>query len=151
MWFRVNGVPSVVTIGRREALWSEIAEMAAVRGAQMHFHLSCDTDATTQGALLRRQLWANLASFRTFTATVNATGGSTIWDDFRRSRKRTPTGYGSYCAVALARAGSGEQIIYATQTVSPTNPHFADLTGKTNPQMKDWYEMGAHVIDSDAP
>jgi len=151
MWFRVNGVPSVVTIGRREALWSEIAEMAAVRGAQMHFHLSYDTDATTRSALLRRQLWANLASFRTFTATVNATGGSTIWDDFRRSRKRTPTGYGSYCAVALAQAGNGEQIIYATQTVSPTNPHFGDLTGKTNPQMKNWYEMGAHVIDSDVP
>jgi len=56
MWFRVNGVPSVVTIGRREALWSEIAEMAAVRGAQMHFHLSCDTDTTTQAALLRRQI-----------------------------------------------------------------------------------------------
>jgi len=149
MWFRVNGVPSVVTIGRREALWSEIAEMAAVRGAQMHFHLSYETDTTTQSALLRRQLWANLASFWTFTATVNATGGSTIWEDFRRSRKRTPTGYGSYCAVAVARAGNGEQIIYATQIVSPTNPHFGNLTGKTNPQMKDWYEMGAHVIDSE--
>ncbi|MBM3333163.1 carbon-nitrogen hydrolase family protein [Candidatus Sumerlaeota bacterium] len=164
MWFRVNGVPSVVTIGRREALWSEIAELAAVRGAQMHFHLSYDTDTTTQGALLRRQLWANLASFRTFTATVNAAapnrlarpsapanGESAIWDDFRRFRKRTPTGYGTYCAVALARAGSGEQIIYAKQTVERSNAHFRTMTGTTNPQMTDWYEMGAHVIEAGSP
>jgi len=146
MWFRVNGVPAVVTIGRREALWSELAELAAVRGAQLHLHLEHDADTTTQGALLRRQLWANLASFWTLTATVNATGDSTIWDDFRRARKRTPTGYGSYCAVPLARAGAGDEIICATQTVARSNPQFGNLTGKTNPQMTDWYKTGAHVI-----
>lgn len=162
MWFRINGVPSIVTVGRREALWSEMAELAAVRGAQVHLHLSYDTDATTQGALLRRQLWANLASFHTFTATVNAAspdqlarpsapagGGSVIWEDFRRARKQTPTGYGTYCAVALTRAGSGEQIICATQAVARSNPHFGIVTGKTNPQMADWYEMGARVMDSE--
>ncbi len=151
MWFRIKGVPAVVTLGQREALWSEIAELAAVRGAQIHVHLSYDTDITTQAALLRRQLYVNLATFNTFAATVNATGETAIWEDYRRDRKRTPAGYGFYCARVLARATEGEQTLYAEQTVSRTNPHFARITGNTNPQMKDWFEMGARAIDADTP
>src|SRR5262249_7276281 len=71
MWFTIKDVPCVVTIGR-DALWSEIAEMAAWRGAQVHLHLAYDRDTSAAGATRRNQLWANLASFRTFTATVNA-------------------------------------------------------------------------------
>ena len=41
MWFRVKGVPAVVTIGR-DGLWSEIAELAAVAGAQVHIHLAAE-------------------------------------------------------------------------------------------------------------
>lgn len=71
LWFEVRGVPTVVTVGQ-DALWSEIAELAAVRGAQVHLHLAYDRDSSAAGTLRRRQLWANLASFRTLTATVNA-------------------------------------------------------------------------------
>ena len=97
MWFRLNGVPAVVTVGRREALWNELAELAALRGAQIHVHLEYDTDVRPEGALLRRQLWVTMASYRTLTATVNtaatdrlaqpslsAAGGSMLWQDFRR-------------------------------------------------------------------
>src|SRR5262249_55520674 len=71
LWFRVKGVAAVVTVGA-DALWSEIAELAAVRGAQVHVHLCYDRDTSAAGALRRRQLWVNLASYRTFSATVNA-------------------------------------------------------------------------------
>lgn len=41
MWFRVKGVPAVVTMGR-DGLWSELSELAAVAGAQIHVHLDHD-------------------------------------------------------------------------------------------------------------
>src|SRR5262249_3486890 len=105
MWFEVKGVPCVLTIGH-DALWSELAEMAAWRGAQVHLHLAYDRDTSPAGALKRNQLWANLASFRTFTATVNAaspnglpqpsapaSGATAIWDDYHRSQNRQAGGY----------------------------------------------------------
>ena len=38
LWFSVDGVPAVVTIGD-DAHWNELAELAAYRGAQLQFHL----------------------------------------------------------------------------------------------------------------
>jgi len=159
LWFRVKGVPGVVTLGR-DALWSEIAELAATRGAQLHLHIAYERDTSAEGALRRNQLWVNLASYRTFTATVNAAspaglaqpsaaagGGSILWDDFHRGHKGKTGGYGPWSAVKLAEAGSAEEIIYATQQIPQTNPHFRVLTDRTNPQMRPWYATGARVID----
>lgn len=161
MWFRVKGVPAVVTVGR-DGLWSEIAELAAVRGAQVHVHLDYDGDATPEGAVRRRQFASNLASFRTFTVTVNAAdsagvpqaglpggGGSAVWEDFRRNRTRTAEGFPAYSAVRLAEGGKGEQMLIARQTVAARNPYYRLMTEKTNPQMKPWYDMGARVIDAE--
>jgi predicted amidohydrolase len=158
MWFELDGVHGVVTIGG-ESLWSEIAELAAVRGAQLHLHLSYTWDASAAAALRRKQLWTNLASFRTFTATVNAadcshlanpsepaSGGSALWDDFHRGSRRATGGYGPYSAVRMAEASSGQQMLYASQTVQKSNPQFGIITGKTNPQMKPWFEAGACVL-----
>src|SRR5262249_55094988 len=127
MWFAVKGVPCVVTIGG-DALWSEIAEMAAWRGAEIHLHLAYDRDTSSAGAVRRNQLWANLASFRTFTATVNAAspekltepsldaaGGSVIWDDYHRSSSGKAGGYAPYSAVRVAEAKEQETMLYATQ------------------------------------
>jgi predicted amidohydrolase len=161
MWFELKGVPCVVTIGR-EALWSEMAEMAAWRGAQIHLHLTYDRDPSPEGALKRKQLWANLASFHTFTATVNAaaptglarpsapaSGGSTIWDDYHRGQNRKAGGYGPYSAVPMFAAKDSETIVYATQVVPKTNPQFGILTEKTNRPMKAWYAAGANAIFAD--
>jgi len=158
MWFQVNGVPAVVTIGH-DALWSELAELAAVRGAQIHLHLCYDRDISATGRLLRKQLWANLASFKTFTATVNAAspasvpqpsapadGGSIIWQDFHRAATGSIGGYAPHSAVRLAEAREGETILYATQIIPPINPHFRQLTEMHNPQMKAWYIAGAQAI-----
>jgi len=155
MWFEIRGVPCVVTIGR-DALWSEIAELAALRGVQIHLHLSYDRDTSPTAELRRRQLWVNLASYRTFTATVNAAspralphpssdagGGSTLWDDFHRGANRKTGGYGPYCAVPLAEAQRDETLIVASQTIPKSNPQFRTLTQKTNPQMAPWYVTGA--------
>jgi predicted amidohydrolase len=158
MWFTIKGVPCVVTIGR-DALWSEIAEMAAWRGAQVHLHLAYDRDTTPEADLCRQQIWANLASFRTFTATVNAasperlrspsspaSGGSVIWDDYHRSSSGKAGGYAPHSAVRLIDATHEQTILYATQKVPETNPQFKILTDKTNRPMTAWYATGASAI-----
>jgi predicted amidohydrolase len=162
MWFAIKGVPCVVTIGR-DALWSEIAEMAAWRGAQVHLHLAYDRDPSAEAGLLRHQLWANLASFRTLTATVNAaspeklhdpsapaSGGSILWDDYHRSSSGKAGGYAPHSAVRLAEATSEQTILYATQKVPATNPQFKILTDKTNRPMTAWYATGANAIYASA-
>lgn len=155
MWFDIKGIPAVVTIGG-DALWSEIAELAALRGAQVHLHLAYGADVSASGRLRRKQLWANLASFRTFTATVNpatcsSSGGSILWEDFHRAKGGKKGDYAPHSAVRLAEAKQDETVLYATQTVPKTNPQFRILTEKTNPQMTAWYATGARVICADAP
>ena len=156
-------VPAVVTVGR-DGLWSEIAELAAVRGAQLHVHLAYDQDASNEGALFRKQVWCNLASFRTLTVTVNAAapdglaapsasaaGGSAIWEDFHRGAQRGADGFFPYSAVRMAEAGAGEELLVAAQTVPETNSHLGRVTGTTNPQMLPWYLAGARAIAADGP
>jgi predicted amidohydrolase len=151
MWFRIRGVPAVVTVGR-DGLWSEIAELAAVRGAQVHLHLANGRDGRPP---FRQQVWANLASFRTFTATVNAAapadGGSALWEDFRRTKAGPEGGFFPHSAVRLAEAGAGEELLTATQTVFETNAHLDRLTRTTYPQMRAWYLTGAKAIAAEVP
>ena len=158
MWLEIKGVPCVLTVGR-DALWSELAELAAVRGALVHLHLAYGRETSPEADLRRRQLWVNLASFRTFTATVNAasprklpnpsaeaSGGSILWDDFHRAKNRKMGGYAPYSAVPVARAGQAETILYATQAIPERNSQFRVVTERTNAQMKPWYVTGAKLI-----
>ena len=164
MWFRIKGVPSVVSIGG-DAVWSEIAELAAVAGAQMHFHISYDRDTSEEATLRRTQLWVNLASYRTLTLTVNAAsptttrspsaganGGSAIWGDIVIEREKPRTDidlFSPYSADRLVKAGIDEQIIYATERVSKENPHIK-MVQRKNPQMASWYAAGARIMANGA-
>jgi hypothetical protein len=168
MWFEVKGVPAVVTIGK-EALWSEIAEMAALAGAELHFHLSYGHDAGAEAALRRLQIWNNLASFHTFTATVNAasprgmpspsapaSGGSALWDDLDgaaetrlavREQKKKPGHellpiYSSFSANCVAVAGQEERLLYASCKPNRNNAH---RCARYNPAMAAWYALGAKL------
>jgi predicted amidohydrolase len=160
MWCRIKGVPAVVTVGR-DALCSEVAELAAVRGAQVHLHLAYDRDVTPGATRRRRQLWLNLANFRTLTVAVNAAdaghlpapsapaqGGSVIWEDFRREPHATArrSGAGPWSAYRLAEAAEGEEVLYARQTVLPVNEHYRRMTETINPQMRPWFALGAQAI-----
>ncbi len=162
MWFQVKGSWAAVTMGG-DALWSEMAELAAVRGAQIHCHLAHDPDQTAAAALRRRQLWVNLASFHTLTVTVNAacpdelpdrslpgSGESIIWEDFHRAIQGGHGGFAPYSAYPVCCAGRGEEIIYATRQLPAVNPQFEDMTGRVTPQMKPWYSAGALAMDAEA-
>ena len=163
MWFALRGAPAVVTVGS-DARWSELAELGAARGAQVHLHLSYDRDVSAGASRRRKQLWVNLANFRTFTATVNAAspetlahpsvpaqGGSILWEDYRREPHATARriGHGPWSAYRLAEAAEGEALFCATQVTLPVNPHFGHLTDTRNPQMRPWYALGAQLMYAD--
>ena len=160
MWFTVKGVPAIVTIGR-DALWTELAEMAAVAGARLVIHLDGDTAATDEARQRRLQVWSNHASFLTFTATVGPVDAA-IWDDLRgmeeisaeaKRRSRPDTGavavYSPWSANLVARtpASSPAELLVATRTIpAGPNPHHPLQTTRYNPQMDAWYRLGAAMI-----
>jgi predicted amidohydrolase len=165
MWFKVKGVPAIVTIGS-DARWNEMAELAAVRGAQLLFNLSYDEDVSEAAALRRTQFWVQLASFCTFSATVNAAdpqgiarpsvpanGGSCLWEDFNGHRKK-PTGsvevFSQYSACRVLSAGRQEKIIYARRTIPKLNSFFARLVSGRYPHLEPWYYRGARIIGGDS-
>lgn len=162
MWFRVKGVPAVVTVGD-DALWTELAELAAVAGAQIHVHLDHDPADDPDAALRRLQVWSNLASFQTFSVTANVVG-SAIWDDLRdlderqaevRGLSRPDTGsmevYSPFSANLVVRAGATSQLITATRRVRPRNRYHPARTSNFNPQMDAWYRLGAAIVHPGKP
>jgi len=164
MWFRVKGAPAIVTIGS-DARWNEIGELAAVRGAQLLFNLSYDGNTSEAAALQRTQFWVQLASFCTFSATVNAAdpqglarpsvaanGGSCLWEDFDGHRKK-PAGnvevFSQYSACCVVSAGRQEKIIYAKRTMPGQNTYFRRLISRRYPHLEPWYHLGARIVGGD--
>lgn len=151
LWFELRGARGVVTLGA-DALWSELAELAALAGAGLHVHLA---NAGAEGSASRRQLWANLASYYTFTATVNAaapaSGGSTLWHDFRptTNHRREIDGRVLFSAHRLATAGSDAALLVARQTLPRENLAHRAMTAITAPVMRPWYDAGARAIVGD--
>jgi predicted amidohydrolase len=156
MWFRVKGVPAIVTLGR-DALWTELSELSAVAGAGIHIHLDHEIDDTSAARQRRLETWANMASFSTFTASANV-GEALIWDDLRgRDESRAvvkglpqpDTGtvevYSPFSANLVSRA-SASSLAVATRRVPAVNSHHPGRTSSMNPQMKTWYELGASLI-----
>jgi hypothetical protein len=157
MWFRVKGVPAVVTIGD-DVLWTELAELAAVAGAQVHVHLDADTATASEAALRRLQLWSNLASFMTFSAMANPVG-SAIWDDLHASDEtraevrglpRPDTGpvevYSPFSANLVVRANAGQTFLFASRRVNKSNGFYPRRSASLNPQMDPWYRLGAALV-----
>ncbi|OHB79410.1 MAG: hypothetical protein A2Z25_21370 [Planctomycetes bacterium RBG_16_55_9] len=164
MWFKVKGVPAVVTIGS-DARWNEIGELAAVRGAQLLFNLSYDQNTSDAATLLRTQFWVQLASFYTFSATVNAAdprdlarpsvtanGGSSLWLDFEGHKKKPLDDievFSQYSACRIASAGRREEILYAKRAMPKQNMYFQRFVSRRYPHLESWYHLGARVICGD--
>jgi predicted amidohydrolase len=165
LWFKVKGVPAIVTIGS-DARWNEIGELAAVRGVQLLFNLSYDEDVSEAATLRRTQFWVQLASFCTFSATVNAAdsqdvarpsvpanGGSCLWEDFN-GHKKEPAGtvevFSQYSACRVVSAGRQEKIIYAQRTMPQLNPYFTRLVARRHPYLEPWYHLGVRIVGGDS-
>lgn len=79
LWFRLKGVPAIVTIGS-DADWVEIGDLAANRGMILHFHLSYDADANADRAMLRKQRNIQALRYAQFGAVVNAADPTGLTD-----------------------------------------------------------------------
>jgi predicted amidohydrolase len=165
MWFKVKGVPAIVTVGS-DARWNEIGELAAVRGAQLLLNLCYGGNESEAQTLRRTQFWVQLASFCTFSATVNAAvpqglvrpsdpanGGSCIWEDFDGHRKK-PGGkvevFSQYSACRVVSTGPQETILYAKRVMPRLNPYFARLVARRYPHLEPWYHLGARIVGGDS-
>jgi predicted amidohydrolase len=71
MWFSLKGVPSIITVGD-DANWVEIGDLAANRGMYLHFHISYESDASSEQATLRKQRNLLALRYARYGAVVNA-------------------------------------------------------------------------------
>jgi predicted amidohydrolase len=163
MWFRLDGIPAIVTMGDRDALWSEISELAAASGAQIRIHLAHDTSTGEQADLERRQIGAAMSSCVMLTAVVNAAapsaaGRSAIWDDLdsidkaataiRGGRLTKPESvfiYSPWSANLVTEANGDEQILYVTRRVNKLNPHLSRATPLAS-KAQAWWNSGVSLI-----
>jgi predicted amidohydrolase len=156
MWFQVNGVWSIVTTGD-DVLWNELAELAALRGARLHCHLSHHRNVNAAEALLHEQMTATFASYRMLTIASNPlfpelqtdpdarfSVGSGIWDDLEA---------GNWCAVKVHAGRPWENVFSAPRLIpGPANP--VRQTGywrKGSPQYRSWMMAGAAAMDRELP
>jgi predicted amidohydrolase len=152
MWFQVKGIWSIVTIGD-DVLWNEMAELAALRGARLHCHLSHRRCKSPGEALLHEQGLAGFASYRMLTVAANPifpdlqtdgdarfSVGSGIWDDLEA---------GNWCAVKTHAGRPWEKVFSAPRMVpGPTNPvRQAGYWRKGSPQYRSWMMAGAAAMD----
>ena len=152
MWFYINGVPAVITLGN-ELLWNELAELASIRGAMLHLHLSRRGNERPGGVLHMRQMFSCLASFKNYTVCVNAApaGRSSIWNDTGRYDKRKDIGYAGfwpYFPLRMAEAGGGEDTLFAEISIKDRNRHYEKVVS-FNAQMDSWYKTGGEAIFSE--
>jgi hypothetical protein len=157
VWFQVNGVWSFLTIGD-DALWTEISELAALRGARLHCHLCCNQNMTPDESLLHDQIITNMASFRMLTVVGSPLNsglgdsgdyyflgsGAAVWDDLEA---------GNWCAVKVQSGRPWEKVFSAPRIVpGPGNPlRESGYWLTTTPRYHSWMmagvaAMGAEIV-----
>ncbi len=165
MWFTVKGVHSIVTIGD-EADWIEIADLAANRGMYLHFHISYESDASADDAILRQQRNLLMLRYARYGAVVNAadpgkspnpsspaSGASMIVSREGGHEQPSPAGieyYLPYQTSVVESAGPEEAMIFATRKTAERNDldldrHHGNRGRKSRVQSGwfDWIAAGA--------
>jgi predicted amidohydrolase len=168
MWFELKGVHSIVTIGD-DANWVEIADLAASRGMYLHFHITSETYASADDAMLAKQRNLLMLMYAKYGAVVNAaaptdmsnTGGmSMIVSREGGHNKSAPNGleyYLPYQTSIVKSAGSTERMIFAVRKTSARNDmdlirYWRNRNRKSRVQSGwyGWIERGALLVETDA-
>jgi len=172
MWFTLKGVHAIVTVGG-DADWIEIGDLAANRGMCLHFHISCEADASGDSAIVRRQRNLVGLMFAQYGAVVNAadptglrrpsspaSGGSVIVSREGAHNKAAPEGleyYLPYHTCVVKSAGTGETMICATRKTAARNPLdleklWRNRERKARPQSGwyEWIKQGALLVSGNA-
>jgi len=171
MWFRLKGVPAIVTIGD-DSKWVEIGDLAANRGMYLHFHISYEADSSADAAVLRKQKNLLMLMYAKYGAVVNAADASQLQSPSSPAagismivsregghNKPAPSGleyYLPYQTSIVKSAGLGETMLLATRKTLARND--MDLTNswrnrnRKNRAESGWYEWikkGAWLIETE--
>jgi len=165
MWFTVKGVRAIVTIGD-DADWVEIADLAANRGMYLHFHISYQSDASADDAVVRKQRNLLMLRYAKYGAAVNAAdpsdlpnpssvagGASLIVSRQGGHEQAAPAGieyYLPYQTSVVKSAAAAETIVCATRRTARRNDldldrHFRNRNRRARSQRGwyDWITLGA--------
>jgi predicted amidohydrolase len=165
MWFTIKGVHAIVTIGA-DADWVEIADLAANRGMYLHFHISYQSDASADDAVVRKQRNLLMLRYAKYAAAVNAAdpsdlpnpssaagGVSLIVSRQGGHEQPAPAGieyYLPYQTSVVKGAGTAETMICATRRTTRSNDldldrHHRNRDRRSRPQQGwyDWITLGA--------
>lgn len=170
MWFELNGVHSIVTIGE-DVNFVEIGDLAADRGMVLHFHITHEACSSVEEVTFFKQKHLLMLMYAGFGAVVNAAGTfdpsnpgssaggmSMIVSREGGHNKPAPKGleyYLPYQTSIVRSAGSAETMIIATRKTSARND--MDLIAywrnrnRRNRAQSDWYDWikrGALLIES---
>jgi predicted amidohydrolase len=171
MWFRLKGVPAIVTIGD-DSKWVEIGDLAANRGMYLHFHISYEADSSAEGTILRKQKNLLMLMYAKYGALVNAADASKLQNPSSPAggismivsregghNKPAPSGleyYLPYQTSIVKSAGLGETMLFATRKTLAGND--MDLNNswrnrnRKNRAESGWYEWikkGVWLIEKD--
>lgn len=171
LWFSLKGVQSIVTVGN-DANWVEIGDLAANRGMYLHFHISYDSDDSSEHTVLRKQRNLLALCYAKYGAVVNAGGPSGL---------KHPSGPANGMSMIVSREGGHNQpapkgieyyLPYQTCVVKSagTEPEMIITTRRTGtannmdlnrfwrnrnrrkgglPARYDWITKGAELINSE--
>ena len=165
MWFDLNGVPAIVTIGH-DADWIEIPDLAACRGMSLHFHLTNEVDHNEDQAVIRRQRELLALSYAQLGAVANAVredvehesivgGGSLIVSRVGGHNQPAPDGveyYLPYQTSILKSASTEESLLAVTQRMEAQNPlgaiHYRNRNRRYRKQQgwDHWIRQGTRLI-----
>jgi hypothetical protein len=154
MWFQVNGIWSILTIGD-DVIWNEMGELAALKGARLHCHLRHHRHLSQAEVLRHDQFLAAFASYRLLTIVANPlfpelqthpdarfSVGSGIWDDLAD---------GDWCAMKT-HVGRPWEKVFSGPRIMPgaTNPELQSGYWRKGKLYRDWMRAGAEAMYRDA-
>jgi predicted amidohydrolase len=171
LWFNLKGVPSIVTVGN-DANCVEIGDLAANRGMYLHFHISYDSDTSSEHAVLRKQRNLLALCYAKYGSVVNAadpselknpsgpaSGVSMIVSREGGHNQPAPEGieyYLPYQTSVVKSAGTGSAMIIATRRTSTANNMDLRRFWRNRnrrkgglPERYDWIKNGAALISGD--
>ncbi len=156
MWFELEGVHSIVTIGE-DTNFVEISDLAAARGMVLHFHITNETCTSTEEATLFKQKHLLMLMYAKCGVVVNAGGMSMIVSREGGHNKPAPKGieyYLPYQTSIAQSAGSAETIIFATRKTPARNDtdllaYWRNRNRRNRAQSGwyDWIKKGALLIE----
>lgn len=161
MLFSLKGIPALLLV-EDDILWTELIELAAVRGVQILLHLERTQETNPDLRQRQLQIWATAASFGMFSAMADVNQAS-LWEDLNpRPERRAviedrappvsfPLEMYSPFSANLIQCTNQKDVIVAKRKVPSGYSYFQDRVARY-PMLKAWLQSGSQqVFPPDGP